>query len=122
MEEKDEIKEYAMLDVRVTTSFGAIPVSRAVVTVCYNGPPGSSCKESVTDVTDCEGKTRRFFMYTRRARIGNRYVNLPRYAKCDVSVTADGYVPLRVREIPIFPGITVIRSFDLIEMKNSEAQ
>ena len=121
MEEKDEIRESAMLDVRVTTAFGAIPVDRATVTVCYSGPPGSSEKEAVADVTDSEGKTGTFFMYTRRARIGNRYVNLPRYAKCDVSVTADGYVPLKVREIPIFPGITVIRSFDLIEMKNSKA-
>ena len=121
-EVRDEKKEYAMLDVRVTTSCGIIPISKASVTVSYNGPPGNCKKESVEDITDENGKTGTFFMYTRRAKIGNRYVNLPRYAKCDVLIKADGYVPLKVREIPIFPGITVIRNFDLISLKNNVSQ
>ena len=121
-EVRDEKKEYAMLDVRVTTSCGIIPISKASVTVSYNGPPGNSKKEAVEDITDENGKTGTFFMYTRRAKIGNRYVNLPRYAKCDVLIKADGYVPLKVREIPIFPGITVIRNFDLISLKNNVSQ
>ena len=119
---KDSKAEYAMLDVRVTTAGGIIPVSRAEVTVSYNGPPGNSEKETVGDITDENGRTGTFFMYTRRAKIGNRYVNLPRYAKCDVLIGAEGYVPLKVREIPIFPGITVVRNFDLIAQKNNEPE
>ena len=117
---REKKAEYAMLDVRVTTACGVVPVGRAAVTVSYNGPPGCSEKESISDVTDENGKTGTFFMYTRRAKIGNRFVNLPRYAKCDVLINAEGYVPLKVREIPIFPGITVIRNFDLIAKKISD--
>lgn len=119
-EKRVENKECAMLDVRVTTSCGIIPISKASVTVTYNGPPGNCKKESVEDITDENGRTGTFFMYTRRAKIGNRYINLPRYAKCDVDIKADGFVPLKVREIPIFPGITVVRSFDLIALKNND--
>ena len=114
--------EYAMLDVRVTTAGGLIPINRAMVTVTYSGPPGGSEKETVADVTDENGKTGTFFMYTRRAKIGNRFVNLPRYAKCDVAISAEGFVPLKVREIPIFPGITVVRNFDLIATQNKSEE
>lgn len=121
-EVRDDKKEYAMLDVTVTTACGAIPINNASVTVSYSGPPGNSEKETVGDVTDKNGKTGTFFMYTRRAKIGNRYVNLPRYAKCDVAIRADGYIPLKVREIPIYPGITAVRTFDLIAIENNDKQ
>jgi hypothetical protein len=120
-ERKIESKEYAMLNVKITTGCGLIPIENASVTVSYNGPPGKSEKETKTLLTDKEGNTKTFSMYTRRAKIGNRYVNLPRYAKCDVVIRADGYIPLKAREIPIFPGITVLRSFDLIPLKNNSA-
>lgn len=115
---KKEIIEYAMLTVTVTTDCGLSPICNACVAVSHNGPPGSSEKTTTSSVTDENGKTKTFYMYTKRAKIGNRYINLPRYSKCDVQINATGYVPLKIRELPIFPGITVVRSFDLIPMKN----
>ena len=108
--------EYAMLSVSVTSACGIVPICAANVTVSYNGPPGCKEKQTLCGVTDENGRTDTFFLYTRRAKIGNKYVNYPRYSKCDVTICANGYVPLKVREIPIFPGITVVRSFDLIPL------
>ena len=119
-EREPENKEYARLNVKITTSCGLVPIKNASVSVSYNGPPGNCEKENVTYYTDEEGRTKTFSMYTKRAKIGNRYINFPRYAKCDVFIKAEGYIPLKAREVPIFPGITVVRAFDLIPIKNSE--
>lgn len=115
---KNENIEYAMLTVNVTTDCGLSPICNASVSVSHNGPPGCAEKTTTSSITDENGKTKTFYMYTRKAKIGNRYVNLPRYSKCDVQISANGYVPLKVRELPIFPGITVVRTFDLIPTKN----
>ena len=115
--EKEEYKEYAELVVGVTTDCGLLPLESAKVSVIYSGPPGASEKATITLVTNKDGRCGPFSMYTRRARIGGKYVNLPRFANCDVKIQADGYIPITVRKLPIFPGITVMRSFDLLAAK-----
>jgi hypothetical protein len=54
----------------------------------------------------------------RRARIGGKDIDFPRSSGCSVSVKADGYVLCKARDIPIFSGITVKRSFDLLPIKS----
>ena len=115
--------EYAMLSVAVTTACGVAAVKDARVTVYYNGLPGSEKKEFKSNTTDENGKTESFSIHCRRAKVGNRYVNYPRYSKCDVEISAEGFIPLKARDVPIFPGITVIRAFDLIpKMEKSECK
>jgi len=115
IEKKDEY-EHAMLTVGVATACGITHIKNASVTVYYNGHPGAEHKESDGCLTDEGGRSKTFLIPCKRAKIGNRYINFPRYPKCDIAISADGYVPLKVRDIPIFPGITVVRYFDLIPL------
>ena len=115
--DKEVQEEYADLIVGVTTDNGLRPIQNANVTVIYSGPPGSGEKIYTSLLTDANGRCGPFSMYIRRARIGGKLVNFPRIAKCDVEIKADGFVPTAARRIPIFPGITVNRSFDLINIK-----
>ena len=119
--DKEVRDEYADLVIGVTTDNGLRPIQSATVTVIYSGPPGSGEKASMTLMTDENGRCGPFSMYTRRARIGGKYVNFPRFGQCDVEIRADGFVPITARRLPIFPGITVNRSFDLISVKKGKA-
>lgn len=114
---KEEQREFAKLVVNVTTSCGLVMIPSASVRVSYSGPPGLENKATMCGCTDENGKTDEFEMVTRRARIGNRYVNFPRFAKCEIDVSADGFIPMKAKGVPVFPGITVVHSFDMIPIK-----
>ena len=109
--------EFAKLIVNVTTSCGLVMIPSATVRVSYYGPPGMENKVTMSGCTDESGKTEEFEMVIRRAKIGNRYVNFPRFAKCEIDVSAEGFIPMKAKDVPIFPGITVVRSFDMIRQK-----
>ena len=110
----------AMIEVYVTTCFGVVPVEGARVTVSYKGLPDGKGEQIETHLTDACGRAEPFIMRTKRVRKGDRWVNFPRNHGCNVSVSADGYVLTSAKNVPIFPAITVRRSFDLLpkSMKN----
>ena len=113
-------QEYAALEVSVTTCFGMRPLKGVVVTVRYDGLPYESNSQIITHLTDDQGCTAPFLIKMRRATIGDRSIDFPRNSGCYISVKADGYVLSKARGVPIFSGITVRKSFDLIpvEIKN----
>ena len=109
-------QEYSSLEVSVTTCYGIKPLSGVEVTVRYDGLPYESKPQVITHFTDENGRTAPFCIKMRRVKLGERSVDLPRNSGCHVTVKADGYVICKVRNIPIFSGITVKRSFDLLPM------
>ena len=106
--------DYAMIEVYVTTCFGIVPIEGASVTVTYEGLPDGKGAQRETHLTDACGRAEPFVMRTRRVRRGDRWVDFPKNHGCNVSVSADGYVLTSAKNIPIFPAITVRRSFDLL--------
>ena len=113
-------QEYAALEVSVTTCFGMRPLQGVSVTVRYDGLPYESKPQTITHMTDDKGRTAPFLIKMRRATIGDRSIDFPRNSGCHISVKADGYILSKARCVPIFSGITVRKSFDLIptELKN----
>ena len=112
--------EFATIEINVTTCCGVVPVEGARVTVSYEGLPDGRGAQMETHLTDKNGRSEPFRMRTRRVRVNDRYVNFPKNHGCNVSVSADGYVLTSARDIPIFPSITVRRSFDLLP-KNAKS-
>ena len=112
--------DYAMIEVYVTTCSGVVPIEGAKVTVTYEGLPDGKGAQNETHVTDEKGRAEPFRMRTKRVKIRDRFVDFPKHRGCNVSVSADGYVLTSAKNVPIFPSITVRRSFDLIPsgMKN----
>ena len=106
--------EFAMIKVTVTTASGILPIEGARVSVSYKAIPGSADSGKQSKITDGEGHTEVFKIPVKRARIGERLVDFPRRAECDVEICADGYVLRRARAVHLFPGITVSGCFDLI--------
>ena len=106
--------EYARIEISVTTAGGILPVSGAVVSVTYNTFPGMCDARKQIRLTDCEGRAGVFEVPVCRAVIGNRQVDFPRRAECDVEICAEGYVTFRARSVHLFPSVTVVSSFDLI--------
>ena len=106
--------EFAMIEVSVTTCAGVVPIEGARVTVNYEGLPDGKGAQNETHITDKNGKAEPFKMRMRRIKIHDRYVDFPKNHGCNVSISADGYVLTGAKNIPIFPSITVRRSFDLI--------
>ena len=112
---------YARLRVNVTTACGIVPLKEASVSVTYNAPPSAQDDQVQTLFTDETGQTKLFYMKIRRVKLAEREITLPRRAKCNITVSADGYVPVTAREVPVFPDITVIRSFDLMPKNKKTA-
>lgn len=106
--------EYAMIKISVTTTSGAVPIAGATVTVSYNTVPGMNAIEKQIMKTDKNGNTEIFKMPIKRAIIGDRRVDFPRRAECNVEIKAEGYVTTRARAVHLFPDVTVMSSFDLI--------
>ena len=109
------ILEYAMIKVSVTTASGIVPIEGATVTVSYDKIPGMKEAEKQIMITDAGGCTGTFKIPIKRAMIGGRRVDFPRRAECNVEVKADGYVTTRARSVHLFPEVTVMSSFDLIQ-------
>ena len=110
--------EYAMIKVSVTTAGGIVPVENASVRVSYNTIPGIRDEGEQIMLTDAKGRTAAFKIPIKRAVIGGRSVDFPRRAECDVEIVAEGFVTLRTRSIHLFPSITVVSSFDIIQKSN----
>ncbi len=110
--------EYAMIKVSVTTAGGIVPVEDARVRLSYNTIPGMNDKGEQIMMTDSCGHTETFKIPVKRAVVGGRRVDFPRRAECNVEIVANGFVTLRVREVHLFPNITVVSSFDLIPVVN----
>ena len=107
--------EYAKIKISVTTTSGAVPIKGAMVTVFYHKVPGMNELEKQTLTTNEKGYTEIFNIPIKRAIIGGRQVDFPRRAECDVEIVADGYVTSRAKAIHLFPDVTVISSFDLLQ-------
>jgi hypothetical protein len=109
--------EYAMIEVNVTTSGGILPLADAKVKIVYEYVGGEYFEE--TKITDIDGRTGVFRFPVRRAVIGGKRVDFPRRAECNVEISADGYVPLSVKGVHLFPGVTVVGSFDVLLLKSA---
>jgi len=107
--------EYAMIEITVTTSGGILPLAEAEVKIIYEYIGGEYFEER--KVTDREGKTGVFRFPVRRAVVGGRKVDFPRRAECNIEISADGYVPLVAKRVHLFPGVTVVGSFDVLPLK-----
>lgn len=111
--------EYAMIKISVTTAGGIVPIDGATVIVSYKTFPGLCDCGKQTKHTDANGEAGVFRIPIKRALVGNRCVDFPRRAECDVEVRAEGYVIFKARSVQLFPEITVVSSFDLLPLKNS---
>ncbi|MCI6501656.1 MAG: hypothetical protein MSA49_00225 [Clostridia bacterium] len=116
----------AMIEITVTTAQGTVPLSGAQVVFSYDGTPdegaSSGYRHEILCLTDAEGRAGPVKLKMRRALIGQRYIDFPRNAGCDVRVVVPGYVKTSVRGIPIFPWITVKRSIDVYPLQPREGK
>jgi hypothetical protein len=102
------------MEVYVTTCFGVVPIEGARVTVTYEGLPDGKGAQNETHLTDAQGRAEPFTLRAKRVKIRDRFVDFPKNHGCNVSIAADGYVLTSAKNVPIFPDVTVKRSFDLI--------
>ena len=86
--------EYAMIKISVTTAGGIVPIDGATVIVSYKTFPGLCDCGKQTKHTDANGEAGVFRIPIKRALVGNRCVDFPRRAECDVEVRAEGYAKL----------------------------
>jgi hypothetical protein len=110
--------EHAMIKISVTTAGGIVPIDGATVIVSYKTFPGLCDCGKQTKHTDSNGEAGVFRIPIKRAFVGNRRVDFPCRAECDVEVIAEGYVIFKARSVQLFPEITVVSSFDLLPLNN----
>ncbi len=106
--------DFAMMEVYVTCCGGIVPIEGAKVTLRYKGLPSEKEEQIEIHTTDKNGRAEPFKLRTKRAKIRDRFIDFPRNVGCFISVSADGFIPCFSRDVPVFSGITVRRSFDLI--------
>ena len=113
--------EYAMVEINVTTACGIVPVEDAEITVFYKTVPGNETIAYKTQKTDKSGKTEIVRLPVKRVVLGDKKVDFPRRAECDIEVVANGYVRFCTRGVHLFPGVVVVCSFDLMPKSGCNA-
>ena len=108
-----------MIAPSVCTAAGIVPVEGAEVTVTYTPPTFICDGGTLTGLTDGKGNAGIFKLPVKRTVIGGRKIDFPRRAECNIEIRAEGFVPLKVRGIHLFPGITVVGRFNLTPQKDS---
>lgn len=100
------------LIVQAYTARRALPVEGAHVTVSRTLPDGSTLKEIA--VTDQNGKTRSIPLPAANPELSQKPGIEHPYITYNIQITADGYIPVRDFNVPLFGGITAIQPVELI--------
>ncbi|MBO5938477.1 MAG: hypothetical protein J6Q82_03145 [Clostridia bacterium] len=95
------------LQVKVTTARGAIPLADATVILRGNTPETSGVMLSLR--TDRDGKTERISLPTPPISESETPNGATPFAVYNVDVSKEGYLPLSIENIPIFPSILSIQ-------------
>ena len=96
---------------QVTGGQGAFPVPNARITIAKVLDDRLSL--SVTLLTDENGKTEPISLPAPRRELPQSPHNGIVYASYQAKVTADGYIPTEIRDLPVFDGITTIQPVNL---------
>lgn len=102
---------YGALIVRVSTALGAIPIENAAVNVRGITEPDTGVLYSLR--TDRDGKTPRVILKTPPLSESAIPERVP-YSLYAVDVYADGYLPLTVERVAVFPTVLSVQPASLI--------
>ena len=102
---------FGTLIFQVTGGQGAFPVTNAVVTLSKLLPDDLSL--SITIRTDESGKTKPISLPAPSKALSQSPNNGVVYAAYDARVTAEGFLPTEIRNLPVFDGITTIQPVNL---------
>ena len=92
---------------QVTGGQGAYPVAGAAVSISKALDDRLSL--SIEVITDESGKTEPISLPAPRRELSQSPGNGPAYALYQAEVTAPGYVSTKIRDLPVFDGITTIQ-------------
>ena len=92
---------------QVTGGQGAFPVAGATITIRH--PLDDRFGISVTVITDESGKTPPISLPAPDRTLSQTPNNGIVYAAYQAEVTAEGYIPTEIRNLPVFDGITTIQ-------------
>ena len=102
---------FGTLIFQVTGGQGAFPVPDAVVTLSKMLHDNLSL--SVTIRTDESGKTEPISLPAPDRKLSQSPNNGIVYAAYDAKVTAEGFLPTEIRNLPVFDGVTTIQPVNL---------
>ena len=102
---------FGTLIFQVTGGQGAFPVPNAVVTLSKVLKDDFSL--SITIRTDENGKTEPISLPAPDRKLSQSPNNGIVYAAYDAKVTAEGFLPTEIRNLPVFDGITTIQPVNL---------
>lgn len=102
---------YGNLMFQVTGGQGAFPVAGAKIVIIKDLDDTHAF--SVTEQTDENGKTEGMYLPAPSRNLSQTPGNGDVFAKYRAEITAAGYTPVQVVEIPVFDGITTIQPVNL---------
>lgn len=102
---------YGNLLFQVTGGQGAFPVAGAKIVIIKDLDDTHAF--SVTERTDESGKTDGMYLPAPSRNLSQTPGNGDVFAKYRAEITAAGYTPIQVLEIPVFDGITTIQPVNL---------
>ena len=102
---------FGTLIFQVTGGQGAFPVPKASVHISKK--LNDSLSFSITILTDESGKTIPISLPAPDKKLSQSPNNGIVYAVYQAEVTAEGYIPTEIRDLPIFDGVTTIQPVNL---------
>lgn len=102
---------YGNLVFQVTGGQGAFPVAGAKIVIIKDLEDTHAF--SITELTDESGKTAGIYLPAPSRNLSQTPGNGEVFAKYRAEVTAAGYTPVRVVDIPVFDGITTIQPVNM---------
>ena len=102
---------YGNLLFQITGGQGAFPVAGAKIVIHKNLDEKHTF--SITEITDESGKTAGIYLPAPSRNLSQTPGNGDVFAKYRAEVTAAGYTPVQVMDIPVFDGITTIQPVDM---------
>lgn len=103
---------YGNLVFQVTGGQGAFPVAGAKIVIIKDLDDTHAF--SITEHTDESGKTAGMYLPAPSRNLSQTPGNGDVFAKYRAEITAAGYTPVQVLEIPVFDGITTIQPVNML--------
>ena len=102
---------YGNLLFQVTGGQGAFPVAGAKIVIIKDLDDTHAF--SVTEMTDESGRTQGMYLPAPSRNLSQTPGNGDVFAKYRAEITAAGYIPVQVVDIPVFDGIVTIQPVDM---------
>ena len=110
--------ETGYIIVKVSTARGVIPLENASVSIRGDTPETSSIIYSTS--TNSDGLTEKIALPTPAKSLSESPENLKPYATYNIDVFKDGYIPLYLRNVPVFASVLSVQPAVMVPINSAE--